>query len=420
VLSRARLTVACAAVAAGLAIAGCGSKSGSTSSLSPTSPETASTVAASGTTTGKSATGAPIILGNIGTYSGPIGSSVAPNVTVMKLWAKQVNAAGGINGHPVQIISVDDANDPGKNLTEAKDLVENRHVIGFVADASASAGFGSVDYRTSKSVPTIGGGLQDKSWFTSPMYFAEGPSAKTLTYGLLSQAKGSKFAYFGCNAGDVCKQFATNIDVAARQLGVPVVNRQTLGLAQTNFSANCLAARSAGATAVYVIGATATNKAVFTDCSRLGYHPTYYAVTAASNQFKSVAGVNVIAIQAWFPFFLTSGSPALEAWVQASKSVQDKLSVFAAGAWVSLNLFEKAAKQAIPAGATPTSAMLLKGLWGIKDDTLGGLSVPLTFTQGKPSPPGNCWIAAKLSGGQWSPIDGGKPQCAPASQVLAK
>jgi branched-chain amino acid transport system substrate-binding protein len=359
-------------------------------------------------------------MGNVGTYSGPIGATVQANVTVMNNWVKQVNAAGGINGHPVQIISVDDANDPGKNLTEAEGLVKNQHVIGFVTDQASVSGFGSVSYRTSQKVPTIGGGLEEKSWFTSPMYFAEGPSTQVLNYGLLSQAKGTKFALFGCNAGAACNQFTDYVTQAARKNGVPIVNRQTLGLTQTDFSANCLAAQSAGANAVEVVLATAGVMQVMVECARLGYHPTYYVVSSTSNEFLTIPGVKVISVQGWFPFFLTTGSPAIEQWAQASKSVRSQLTPLTASTWVSLELFKKAASIGIPVGGTPTSAMLLKGLWRIKNDTLGGLVVPLTFTPGQPSPPGNCWIAEELSNGKWASIDDAKPQCVSPAGITGK
>jgi hypothetical protein len=46
-------------------------------------------------------------------------------------------------------------------------------------------------------------------------------------------------------------------------------------------------------------------------------------------------------------------------------------------------LFEKAAA-GLP--EPPTSEAILRGLWGIRSETLGGLTQPLTFTEGKPSP----------------------------------
>ena len=41
--------------------------------------------------------------------------------------------------------------------------------------------------------------------------------------------------------------------------------------------------------------------------------------------------------------------------------------------------------------ATPTSAQFLQGLWSIKNNNLGGLAPPLTFTQNADATPSNCY-----------------------------
>jgi hypothetical protein len=48
--------------------------------------------------------------------------------------------------------------------------------------------------------------------------------------------------------------------------------------------------------------------------------------------------------------------------------------------------------------------------------TLGGLSGPLNFIPGKPSPE-NCYFTYKIASGQFVTLSGGKPVCAPAALV---
>ena len=57
--------------------------------------------------------------------------------------------------------------------------------------------------------------------------------------------------------------------------------------------------------------------------------------------------------------------------------------------------------------------MVLKGLYSLHGDTLGGLAPALTYTQGKTNYI-DCWFEAKWSNGTPSILNGGKTTCASA------
>jgi len=61
----------------------------------------------------------------------------------------------------------------------------------------------------------------------------------------------------------------------------------------------------------------------------------------------------------------------------------------AAQAWAAGKLFEKAAAR-LP--EPPTKEALLLGLWSIKNETLGGLTQPLTFNENQPATIRACWF----------------------------
>jgi branched-chain amino acid transport system substrate-binding protein len=79
-------------------------------------------------------------------------------------------------------------------------------------------------------------------------------------------------------------------------------------------------------------------------------------------------------------------------------------------AWVSGKVIEKAAA-AIGAGGQPSSDAILRGLWGIKNDTFGGLAPPLTFVQNKPSPEARCYFYVEIADGKWNSKSGLKQTC---------
>src|SRR4051812_44217540 len=50
----------------------------------------------------------PVVIGNIGTYSGVVGAIYGSGQAAVQVFAKWANARGGLNGHPIQIITGDD------------------------------------------------------------------------------------------------------------------------------------------------------------------------------------------------------------------------------------------------------------------------------------------------------------------------
>src|SRR3954470_24307397 len=127
VLRRRGVLVAATATAAALALTACGggSDSGSASGSS-------SSAGGSSTSSAPAPTGSPIKIGMIATLTGAQASSTAQAGTVAPAWADWVNANGGINGHPVQVIVGDDGGDPAKAQATEKKLVDQDQVAAIV------------------------------------------------------------------------------------------------------------------------------------------------------------------------------------------------------------------------------------------------------------------------------------------------
>ena len=73
-------------------------------------------------------------------------------------------------------------------------------------------------------------------------------------------------------------------------------------------------------------------------------------------------------------------------------------------------LFEKAAAN-LP--DNPTSEDILRGLWAMRNETLGGLSGPLTFIEGQPAAPLTCYWPVRAKDGKWVAPTGGQGVCKP-------
>ncbi len=71
----------------------------------------------------------PIAVGQTAGFSGPVSASVRETAEGAKLYLAAVNAAGGVNGQTIDLVSMDDHFDPKLAAANAKQLLEERHVI---------------------------------------------------------------------------------------------------------------------------------------------------------------------------------------------------------------------------------------------------------------------------------------------------
>ena len=147
-----------------------------------TAGSAASASGAAGTATPASAPGKPatsaaastpaaastINLGNVGTYSGLIGSIFTGAQQSLEVWAAYTNAHGGLNGHPVHIFSEDDGGDPSTDHTEVQQEVTQDHVIAFVGDLVPLTVGASVSYLQQQSIPVIGGDASSHTMVAEP------------------------------------------------------------------------------------------------------------------------------------------------------------------------------------------------------------------------------------------------------------
>ena len=117
----------------------------------------------------------------------------------------------------------------------------------------------------------------------------------------------------------------------------------------------------------------------------------------------------MLAGQTDFPW-VDSYTPAQAAYQQAVKAYDPGLasSATTAAEWTAGMLAVAASSDLT---ATPTSAEFFQGLWSIKNNDLGGLAPPLTFTQGQPATPSDCYFLMTLDNGQFVDLDKGNTQC---------
>jgi branched-chain amino acid transport system substrate-binding protein len=387
------------ALASGAALlaAGCGTSASSGS-------------AAAGTTLTKSA----IVIGNVGTYSGPSGVLNQQMPAFYQAWAAWTNARGGISGHPVKFVTIDDKNDAATAIAGVKSLVQNQKAVALVGVAEAGLETTWASYVAQAGVPVVGGYAYTPIWNTNPDFFLSTSDLQTAIFSGANLAKRegkTSYGVINCSEQSACVQAIKLHQAAATSAGLRFAYGGTAPVTAPNYTANCLAAKNAGAQVLSVgLGGPATSL-LATDCAQQGYQPTYlFNATSVTPSLLGNAALNgAIVPLTTFPWFYHGPETAgfQQVLAKAGLSSQQDGPALAV-AFVSAQLFAQAATAA---GGTLTSASLIKSLKTIKAATLGGLAPPLTFGPGAATRSASCYFVAQVKNGAMVAPQGLKTNC---------
>ena len=80
---------------------------------------------------GCASAGAQVRIGQTSGFTGPVATSVAEINVGAKLYLDHINAEGGIGGQPIELVSLDDKNQPALTVENATKLVADPKVVAF-------------------------------------------------------------------------------------------------------------------------------------------------------------------------------------------------------------------------------------------------------------------------------------------------
>jgi branched-chain amino acid transport system substrate-binding protein len=369
---------------------------------------------------GTSATGGEVSIGLMCSCTGGLASSQSSSPAAYEAWANEVNANGGINGHKVNVISMNDALNPGTALSEVHELIDTDHVVALVDSSNEDATWSS--YAAQRGVPVVGGNSQDTVWLTNSDFYPAGETIDGffVTYGYAAKKVGAtNIGNLYCAETPSCAQAVALLRSTAKALGLTVGYVTEISASQPSYTADCLAAQQAGVTGLLVGEAVATVEVVAQQCSAQGYYPYYIEGDGAiSKSFTTAPGLDkhFIGFEQDVPFFLndTPGTKLMNASfhkyassILASPNYGEQDTEM----WVSGLLFQEAAKKSDAGTHGPiTSAQIVAGLHEIANDTLGGMAPPLTFKAGQPNPV-HCWFYVGIEDGHFTAPNGATPSC---------
>jgi branched-chain amino acid transport system substrate-binding protein len=338
-----------------------------------------------------------------------------------------VNARGGVQCHPIQLIQVDDQNDPQKAAASTEDLIVNKKVVAFVGGNSPISFPGIVRTLDKYKIPLIGGDGIDRTWQLNQYWFPQGGSPLAAFAGAVAHAKQAlgftKTFLLYCAEGAICLD--TNKSSKAKggmmdAAGVTLVGSQQVTLTQPDYTASCQLAKNAGAQFMFVLVDAASMRRLARSCASIGYKVpiagTAIDFTATSPKDTNLSSVGVYAAAPVAPF------PATD--IPAMKTFHAAFDKYLPGqspdqsvveGWTSGKLFEQAvANVADKARAgNVTTEMIYDGLYKMKNETLDGLVPGATFNRGSHATVKPCYFNLKIKDGQYLAPYGSKVSCLP-------
>jgi branched-chain amino acid transport system substrate-binding protein len=207
-----------------------------------------------------------------------------------KAWVADVNARGGLNGHPVRVVFADDGGEPAKALALARRFVEQDGAIALYMEHGPGTFQAVAQYVEEKKIPVIGSSNSNVASARSPMTFVVGPAAE---YGLVwtqilplleYEPDKHKVSILYCRESPSCKAGRDILVGFSQRIGIQVVHEGQVGLTQPDFTAEMLAARNAGAEAIVPFVDNNTVIRMARSAARQNYRPVFSAQYASHDE----------------------------------------------------------------------------------------------------------------------------------------
>jgi branched-chain amino acid transport system substrate-binding protein len=325
-------------------------------------------------------------VGVTGALRGRSAASYAPVVEALRLYIEKVNAAGGVNGKPINLLIEDDLALPWKaGANTRKMLTEDKAVL--MLNASLSMTYATVvDEAKNAGVPLIfAGSICPKDVYPPAAEDAFCTTAFAATYD--SRAA---LAFVQANAAEPVKiAFVAmaiplsrmEIDFAAGEasrLGMTVVGKEGILPPEQDYTPFANSIKDAGANWVYSWAPWVTQIRTYEALRQIGWSGSYitWAHTEAEAELERIKDPKLYVVAA--NALLADALPVQKEMVAAAKAAGSKyLPEQMTEGWIAGMAVEAALKSA---GADATPATVRAALQNLKVDMQGLRGGPLEWT----------------------------------------
>ena len=398
------------------ATAGGGSGAGGPSA-GPASPSAAASAGpASGAGNGPGASSAgpatvavkksEIVFGSFGVEAGPLGTISGPAPPAIRAWVADVNSRGGLGGHPVRVIMVDDGGDPARAQSAVRQMVEKDQVIAMLYPYAIGTLVPVLPYLEEKGIPVLGQmGAETLADYSAavfqPFMAADKGTAWGFVKAILAQTDKRKLGIFWCREVAACQLVKDGIKKITPFEGVEVVYDTQISFAQPDYTAEVLGAQRAGVEVLITFADIATVNRVGQSAHRQSYRPVLSATHNMQHRdvFSYQAELDGLLSYSRIPPY---DSPKMADYRRAMSIYQPKapLAELGGAGYVMGKLLE--VKIAPLLDDDPTPAELTEAMYSLHGETLGGILPPITFPRAKDRSEVNlCVIPVTFQGGKF-------------------
>jgi branched-chain amino acid transport system substrate-binding protein len=426
-----RLTKVVAVLGVGALVAGaCGSSKPSSSSSTTVPSASGTTVAASGTTVAGLEASAPgvskttIKIGLITSLTGSASSEYTNLPKAAQAGIDAVNAAGGVDGRQLQLVTCDDASAASSALTCAQSLVAKGV---FAIEEQSAFVFGAYKYLNQLGIPVTGGGYDGPEWGLQPntnmfsvagSYYTSG-AWYTQPAQFMKQQGVASVSSFGYGISPSSSDSAKGFSLAAKSVGLTVGYLNTsLPFGTVNVTAVALALKASGVTGAYMAMDEDTNFAILTGAKQAGVN---LKVAVSATGYGQDLLNDSSALQSGQGDYFPPVATPVELKTPATLAMQAAFQKYAGFSgvpgfdwyegWLSTDLMIEGLKVA---GTNPTRSSFIHNLQQVTNYTAEGLlSTPVNFSLaqfGKP-PQQECSWLTQLEGNNFVVANNGKPLC---------
>lgn len=408
-----RATLAIAATAAVIALAGCVADTPSTSN--PTDGAAAGS-AVCGLGNGQKATGDPIKVVAIATESGGVDFSSSPNSA--KAYFDCINDNGGINGRPISYEVGDDALDPTKTAQIATGYASDSSIVASVGDASFVGCQQQNDaYKAAGLYSILGVGVPQSCFSSSNLAPVNaGPRISALaTLQYFERAgKADKFFAIGINTPGNGDWVASGISAYAKSKGIDLVGNVLSDPNESNWLPLVGQIASSGASSLVIADPAPITASILTAAEQQDAKGSIQWSCTAScydKQFGQQIG------QYWDGFVANSELQLVTATTGADqtlwKAVMDKYATsdaprdtFSQAGFLAAKIFTDTLIAQFPDPSNITRDTVSQALLGIKGYSSDLLCAPWYYGVADQHHANHATRMANLANGEWQELEG--------------
>lgn len=355
-----------------------------------------------------------ITIGAHGPITGPAAYIGLAGRDGMLLAAKEINAAGGINGRKIAVVFEDDGHSPTRALAAVKKMVEQDKVFAVMSVGGSNATVGAVDYMKEKGLVfyvSIASAPQ-VTWPFARNTF-RGGTTESARYGeLYAEFLASRSKRIAIMSGR--EEYPRNegdatVDKLKNWFQLAPVSRVEFNIGDKDFTAQLVTVQKANPEVIAFFGNPAEAAIAMRQAKELGLKQPFFVgsnmvdpalVAAAKTSAEGVTGFSLI------PFLPGSKAPDMVKWEAAWRKEYPSAPAgrpnnFDLLAYGDMYVLAEGLRRA---GANLTTDGLIKSLEGIQNYRVSPVATPRTFATRHHI--GNLSLVPMVvKDGQWEPIN---------------